>query len=124
MEFIGLPKTVQDEGTNGCAWKVDCHWLHSVPTARHWHTKSLQKQAVDLVHVVATDVEMEAMSPSNMINRAVRQEAAQKNAMRITDESHEFILDEILRRERLEYDPSRVFVAADEDSESDEDDED
>ena len=44
--------------------------------------------------------------------------------MRITDESHEFILDEILRRERLECDPSRVFVAADEDSESDEDDED
>ena len=39
----------------------------------------MQKQAVDLVHVVATDVEMKAMSPSNMIkNRAVRQEAEQK----------------------------------------------
>ena len=125
VEFIGLPKTVQDEGTSGCAWKVDCHWLHSVPTARHWCTKSLQKQAVDLVHVVATDVEMKPMSQTNFIrNRAVRQEAAQKNAMRIADESHEFILDEILRRERLEHDPSRVFVAADEDSESDEDDED
>ena len=75
--------------------------------------------------VVATDVEMKPMSPTNLIkNRAVRQEAAQKNAMRIADESHEFILDEILRRERLEHDPSRVFVAADEDSESDEDDED
>ena len=48
----------------------------------------------------------------------------QKNAMRISDESHEFTLDEIRRRERLECDPSRVFVAADEDSESDEDDED
>ena len=77
------------------------------------------------MHVVATGVEMKAMSPTNMMsNRAVRQEAAQKNAMRITDESHEFILDEILRREMLECDPSRVFVAADEDSESDEDDED
>ena len=56
VEFIGLPRTEQGETTSGCAWKVDCHWLHSVPTARHWHTKSLQKQAVDLVHVVATDV--------------------------------------------------------------------
>ena len=37
--------------------------------------------------------------------------------MRITDESHEFILDEIRRRERLECDPSRVLVTADEDSE-------
>ena len=44
--------------------------------------------------------------------------------MRITDESHEFIRDEIRRRERLECDPSRVFVAADEESESDEDNED
>ena len=44
--------------------------------------------------------------------------------MRIADESHEFILDEIKRRERLECDPSRVFVEAEGDSESDEDDED
>ena len=125
IEFTGLPRTEQGEGTTGCAWKVDCNWLHSVPTARHWHTKSSQKEAVDLVHVVATDVEMKPMSPTNMMkNRAVRQEAAQKNAMRIADESHEFILDEIMRRERLGHDPSRVFVAADEDSESDEDDED
>ena len=99
--------------------------LNPVPGARHWFTKSKEKTTVDLVHVVATDVEMKEMSPQNVMrNTAVRQEAAQKNAMRIADESHEFILDEIRRRERLECDPSRVFVAADEDSESDEDDED
>ena len=42
--------------------------------------------------------------------------------MKISEESHNFILDEITRRERLEYDPSRVFVDGDEeeyDSESD-----
>ena len=44
--------------------------------------------------------------------------------MRIADKSHEFILDEILGRERLEHNPSRVFVAADEDSESHKDDKD
>ena len=89
------------------------------------HRMSSRKKTLDLAHVVATDVEMRPMSPRNMTkNRAARQEAAQKKAMRIADESHEFILDEILRRERLEHDPSRVFVAADEDSESDEDDED
>ena len=38
--------------------------------------------------------------------------------------SREIILDEILRRERLGNDPSRVFVATDKDLESDEDDED
>ena len=44
--------------------------------------------------------------------------------MRISDESHEFILDEIRRRERLEYDPSRGFVEAVDGSESEEDEED
>ena len=75
-----------------------------------------------MVHVVATDVEMRAMSPTDMMkNRAVMQEAEQRKAMKITDESHESILDEILRWERLQSDPSRMFVAADEDSDSDED---
>ena len=67
---------------------------------------------------------MKPMSPTNMMNnRAVRQEAEQKGALRIAEEPHEFILDEILRRERFEHDPSRVFVAADEHSESDKDNE-
>ena len=43
--------------------------------------------------------------------------------MKLSEESHEFILNEIRLRERVEHDPSRVFVAADDDSESDEDDE-
>ena len=62
-----------------------------MPRARHWLTKSLQKKTVDLVCVVPTDVGMKPTSPTNMMkNRAVRQEAAHKNAMRmITDESHE-----------------------------------
>ena len=44
--------------------------------------------------------------------------------MRVADESHEFILDEIRRRKRLKCDHSRMCVAGDEDSEEDWDDED
>ena len=81
--------------------------------------QSSDKKNVELVCVVATDVEMIPISPTNMIrNRAVRQEAAQKNAIKITQESHDFILDEIRRRELLEYDPSRVFVGDEHDSDS------
>ena len=32
-ELIGLPKSEQNERTSGHAWKVDCHWLSSVPKA-------------------------------------------------------------------------------------------
>ena len=79
VEFIRLPRAEEGEATNCCAWKVDHHWLNNVQTARHRCTKSLEKQTVDLVHVVATDVEMKPMSPTNMMkNMAVKQEAAQK----------------------------------------------
>ena len=107
VEFISMPYTKQDEST----LNVDCYWLNSVPGARFWYTKSKNPVTVDMAYVVATDVEMKPISPTNMIkNRSIRREAAQKNALRITDESHDFIVHEIDLRERLEYDPSRVMV--------------
>ena len=41
----------------------------------------------------------------------------------IANEPHKSTLDEVLRGERLGCDPSRMFVAAGKDSETDEDDE-
>ena len=50
-----------------------------------------------------------------MVPRIVRKAATEANAMRISEDSHNFILDEIVRRERLEYDPrSRVLVGDEE----------
>ena len=126
VEFISLPHTKQedDKDVSGCAWKVDCHWLNCVPRARHWFAKSHNTVTLNLVCVVATDVEMKPMSPSNMVrNPSVRRDAARLGALRITDESHELIMDEIERRERLECDPSRVFIDEVEDSDSEEENE-
>ena len=129
VEFISLPCTHQDQDQDqddvpGCAWKVDCDWLNCVPRARHWFTKSHNTVTLNLVYVVATDVEMKPMSPTNMVrNPSVRRDAARLGALRITDESHELIMDEIERRERLECDPSRVFIDEEEDSDSEEEDE-
>ena len=128
VEFIGLPYTEQDENSDDeqdenkdAVWKVDCYWLIEVPGARFWYTRSTQKITVHMVHVVSTDVELIPISPTNMIrNRAVRKAAAEKNAVKIAEKSHDFILDEIRRRERLEYDPSRVFVGDDLDSDDEE----
>ena len=64
IELISLPKTAQDEGSISCAWKVNCHWLNSVPTARHWCTKSLWKKTVDLARAVVTGAELRPMSPT------------------------------------------------------------
>ena len=103
--------------------KCDCNWLNPVPRARMWYTKSNLETKVDLVNVVATQLELMPISPSNMIsNRGLRRDAEAKNAMNISLGTHNFILDEIQRRERLEYDPSRIYTGemAESDSDSDE----
>ena len=116
VEFIGKPYLEQRTG----AWLVDCCWLLSVPRARHWYTKSKQPKTVNMMHIVATDVRMNPSSPTNMIPKSVRKRAEQQNAIKISLESHDFIMDEISRRERLEYDPSRVVVDNESNSDIDE----
>ena len=77
-----------------------------------------------MVYVVATEVEMKPISPTNMPrNRTVRRQATQLHAMRITNESHDFIVDEISRREMLEHDFSRVLIGNEFDSDSNDDEE-
>ena len=44
-----------------------------------------------------------------------------KHALKISDDSHNYILDEIIRRERLDYDPSRVLVGDEDEDEDDSD---
>ena len=77
-----------------------------------------------MVYVVATEVEMKSISTTNMTrNRTIRRQDKQLHEMRITNESHDFIIDEISRREMLEYDPSRVLIDNESDSDSDDDEE-
>ena len=126
VEFLEPPRTEQNEETEGSAWTVECKFLNPVPSAPLWFTPSSLKVTVEVCKVVATNLQMQPMSEMNQIksrNKKLREEAKQKKAMKLPEESHEFILNEIRRREVVEHDPSRVFVEAEDDSESDEDEE-
>ena len=54
------------------------------------------------------------ISPRNMPPSQRRKEATKKGAIKISEDSHYLIGDEILLRDRLEYDPSRVFGGTEE----------
>ena len=126
VEFLELPRTEQNEETEGSAWTVECKFLNPVPSAPLWFTPSSLKVTVEVCKVVATNLQMQPMSETDQMksrNKKLREEAKQKNAMKLPEESHEFILNEIRRREIVEHDPGRVFVEAEDDSESDEDEE-
>ena len=88
--------------------KCEGKWLNTVPNAPKWYSRSQAQEEVALLNLVSTEVELIPISPSNLPPASIRRQAREANAERISDESHNFILDEILRRERLEYDPMRV----------------
>ena len=104
-------------------WSVDCHCFNEVPCARHWHAKSEPFATVGMVNVGATDVEMKPFSKNNPTPKRVRRAAEQKHATRLTNEWNFFIQDEISRRERLEFDPSKVASGSKADIDSDDEEE-
>jgi hypothetical protein len=114
VEFTSLPYTDQRAGGT---LQCDFNWLYPFPRARKWFTKSAAKETFDLVNVVSTGVVMLPISPSNMHPKRVHKTAERNKALKISEDSHNFILDEIIIRERLEYDPSRVFVGDEDDEE-------
>ena len=77
----------------------------------------------NLEHVVATGVDMEGLSPHNQPPRGASRQANEKKAKKICDKSHHQVMDEISRRERLEYDPTRVLVGHEKENNFDSDDE-
>ena len=115
FEFTSLPYTDQ---VVGGALKCDVNWLYPLPQARKWFTKSVECDSVDLLNVVSTGVDMLPISQSNMPPSKRQKEAKANGALKISEESHNFILDEIIRRDRLEYDPTRVFFGEEDESES------
>ena len=53
---------------------------------------------------------MEAVNDENCPIKEVEEEYSGKQAMKVSEDSHNFILQEIIRREYLEYDPNRIFT--------------
>ena len=63
------------------------------------------------------EVEMEKKCPTNMPPHRAKARVIEHNAERISDNLHNFILDEIVQREALEYNPDRVYNEEDVDEE-------
>ena len=113
FEFTSTPYTDQAAGVLKC----DGNWLYSLPQAKNWFTKSVVPVSVDLLNVVLTGVSMMAYSPGNMPPSRANKGGSAKDALKLCEDSHNFILDEITRRERLEYDPDRVYEGQEQEDE-------
>ena len=68
------------------------------------------EETVNLTFVMDTYVWVNPLSPSNRLPWRVRKHMDPEIAVKISEDSHNFILDEIFRREAFEYDPTIVLV--------------
>ena len=105
VEFIDTP--YHDNGGSFCK----AYWLNMIPSANNkLFTKSEGKTIVEMDKVVDTDVQVNPVPPSNMLPCRIRKQITNQIAVKISEDSHNFILDETFRREALEYDHSMVVV--------------
>ena len=123
FQFTSLPYTDQDHDddkeddyVDGCiSLKCDGCWMYKINGAKDWYytppvSEKYKVVTIDVVNVVLGDVEMEEVSATNKPTRkTAKDQAAKTHAKRMSQVSHDFIVDEIVRREALEYDPDRVF---------------
>ena len=107
------------------AMMVKGQYFYEFPGAPGWfyQDETSEEATHYLEHVVATGVEMKPLSFDNQPSRGASRQAREKGAVKICDQYHHMILDEILRRDRLEYDPSRVLVGNEQEDNFDSDDE-
>ena len=121
IEWTSDPYTCQDTGRLVC----DGLYLNPVEGGPKWWTPSGHAETIPLVNIVMADVNMDAievgrnMPSSSHVNR---KQCLEMEALRIEEDSHDYIFDEIFRRETLEHETRAVDEEEEEDEELDEED--
>jgi len=106
---------------------VDGTYLNQVPRAKRWYTRAPEEEkesletTIMLRHVVFPDMNLTGESNSQSLpSNCNRVAARQLGALRVSESEHELILDEISRRDRLEF-LGEEETAEEEDKEEEED---
>jgi hypothetical protein len=118
IQWCGLPYTLQEDSDESQAGELVCEatYLNPVERAPYWYTPSDIATVVRLQHVVGADLEMNQPSPSiKLPSNCKREDALRKGAMRLSEYSHELLLDEINRRDALDYEEEDEEESTDED---------
>ena len=95
---------------------VDVTNLYRIEKRENWYASSDTKSIIKLIHVVDADIEMKTGSlPYGFRNSPIHGNYIGK----MDDECHDYILDEINRRDRLNYEEE---ILSDNDESDDDDD--
>ena len=109
VKFTSLPYTDQKSGKLMC----DGYSYAQLPFSCQWYTITEILKSFEMIHVVQTGLNM-MPHDGDTYKVPPRMRQYKAVALKLVEEEHHFILDENLRRSRLEYDPNRVFAIEDE----------
>ena len=101
VQWSGSPWTHQETGELMC----DGVCFNHVPRAPLWCTKSFPVEADThvLKHVIVSDLKLLPISEGNPLpSNCSKKSATTLRAMKLSEETHDFIMEEILRRDALE----------------------
>ena len=119
VEWTSESYTCQETGRLVC----DGFYLNEVPGGPQWWTPSGLAVTTPLVNVVMADVKMDPIEVGRNVpssSHVNRRQCLEKEALRVEVDSHDYIFDEMFRRERLEYE-TRAEEEEEEDEEESED---
>ena len=89
--------------------------LYRINNRGNWYASSKTKSIVNLIHVVVANIKMDKSSlPRDFSRKTLKGNYTDK----MSDKCHDFILDEINRRDRLNYVEDCINFSYDTDDES------
>ena len=101
------------------------NYLNRVPKAPKWYTKSDISDEHRLQFVVLADLTLEAISEQSPLpNTYSKTVAREMNALKVSKESDDYIVDEIIRRDALEDPEYERYDTEEEEDESGEEEDD
>jgi hypothetical protein len=117
VRWASVPFASQEDTDEWMIGELICDATYHNPVgrARNWYTAGDDCVTIRVQHVVAADLELQ--KPSNQIklpSTCNRREALNKKATRLSDDSHLRILDEINRRDILDYEEDEEEESDDE----------
>jgi hypothetical protein len=102
IKWTSEPYTCQDTGRLVC----DGCCLNPLGGAPKWRTPSGDAKTIPLVHIVMTDVQIHFIEKGRNMPSSTRfnkKDMLENEALRIEENSHDYIFDEMFRRETLEH---------------------
>ncbi len=100
---------------------ADALYFNRVQRAPYWYMLSGENTIVEVRYVVQTGVQMQEISGVNKLPRACnRMEATRQRALKVISLDNDAIMEEPIRRDKLEYDEDDKDNESEEESEEEE----